>query len=195
MKVTDIFNLPEQRLKVKVGRLLIAEPFMQDPYFKRSVVLLTEHNANGSFGLILNKPIPLYLNEAIENAPVFDSQLALGGPVQKETLHYLHQLGDRIPNSLEIMKGVFWGGDFETIKKLMQSGDILPGDIRLFVGYSGWAEGQLNNEMESKSWIVGRATKRLLFSDHPENLWTEVLSKMGQPYAYMVNLPEDPRLN
>ncbi len=195
MKVTDLFKLPEQRLKVKVGRLLIAEPFMQDPYFKRSVVLLTEHNQNGSFGLILNKPIPLYLNEAIENAPVFDSQLGLGGPVQKETLHYLHRLGDRIPNSLEIMKGVFWGGDFDTIKKLMHSGEIKPGDIRLFVGYSGWAEGQLNSEMKSKSWIVARATTEILFSDSPESLWSDVLTGMGQPYTYMVNLPEDPRLN
>jgi putative transcriptional regulator len=195
MKVTDIFNLPEQRLKAKTGRLLIAEPFMQDPFFKRSVVLLTEHSDNGSFGLILNKPIPMYLNEAIENAPVFDSRLALGGPVQKETLHYLHRLGDIIPNSTEIMDGVYWGGDFETIKKLMSSGEIVPGDIRLFVGYSGWAEGQLLSEMESKSWIIGRANRDILFTKNPENMWTEILSNMGQPYNYMVNLPEDPRLN
>lgn len=168
---------------------------MQDPFFKRSVVLLTEHSDNGSFGLILNKPIPMYLNEAIENAPVFDSRLALGGPVQKETLHYLHRLGDIIPNSTEIMDGVYWGGDFETIKKLMSSGQIVPGDIRLFVGYSGWAEGQLLSEMESKSWIIGRANRDILFTENPENMWTEILSNMGQPYNYMVNLPEDPRLN
>lgn len=168
---------------------------MQDPYFKRSVVLLTEHSENGSFGLILNKPIPMYLNEAIENAPVFDSRLALGGPVQKETLHYLHRMGNRIPSSTEIMDGVFWGGDFDTIKGLMSSGELQPKDIRLFVGYSGWAEGQLSSEMDNKSWIVGRATPNVLFTPNPENLWTDVLSKMGQPYTYMVNLPEDPRLN
>lgn len=175
--------------------MLIAEPFMQDPYFKRSVILLTEHSENGSFGLILNKPIPMYLNEAIENAPVFDSKLALGGPVQKETLHYLHRFGDRIPNSTEVMDGVFWGGDFETVKQLMKSGELKPKDIRLFVGYAGWAEGQLKSEMESKSWIIGRATPKLLFTTKPESLWSDILSKMGQPYSYMVNLPEDPRLN
>lgn len=195
MDVSDIFTVPNQRIKARAGRLLISEPFMQDPYFKRSVIFLTEHNENGSFGLILNKPIPMYLNEAIENAPVFDSRLALGGPVQKETLHYLHQLGDRIPNSKKVMEGVYWGGDFETIKELMLSGDIKPNEIRLFVGYAGWSEGQLKNEMESKSWIVARASKEILFTQKPEKLWSDVLQSMGDPFAYMVNFPEDPRLN
>lgn len=195
MDVIDLFKVPEQRIKAKSGRLLIAEPFMQDPYFKRSVILLTEHNAAGSFGLIINKPIPMYLNEAIENAPSFDSKLGLGGPVQKETLHYLHRLGDRIPNSIEVMDGVFWGGDFEVIKTLILSGALQPGDIRMFVGYAGWAEGQLDSELESKSWIISHADTELLFTTEPKDLWTTILTGMGQPYKYMVNLPEDPRLN
>lgn len=195
MDVTDIFNVPDQKIKPQTGRLLIAEPFMQDPYFKRSVVFLTEHNERGSFGLILNKPISMYLNEVIENAPVFDSKLALGGPVQNETLHYLHTKGQLIPNSKEVMTGIFWGGDFETIKRLIQSGDLQPGDIRLFVGYAGWAEGQLSHELAQHSWIVSKANSELLFSAHPENLWNTILGKMGEPYSYMVNLPEDPRLN
>ena len=195
MDVTDIFNVPDQKMKAKTGRLLISEPFMQDPYFKRSVVLLTEHSATGSFGLILNKPIPMYLNEAVENAPKFDSKLSLGGPVQKETLHFLHKFGNLIPNSTEIMDGVFWGGDFETIKQMIVIGKIQPGDIRLFVGYSGWAEGQLEDEMKSKSWIVAKAEIDLLFTTKPKDLWNQILEKMGDPYSYMVNLPEDPRLN
>ena len=173
----------------------MSEPFMQDPYFKRSVVLLTEHSDSGSFGLILNKPIPMYLHEAIENAPSFDSKLALGGPVQKETLHYLHLLGDKIPNSTEVMDGVYWGGDFDTIKELIEQGELQPNNIRLFVGYSGWAEGQLTSEMESKSWIIARAEKELLFTKKPENLWSDILNGMGSPYNYMDKLPEDPRLN
>lgn len=195
MEIQDLFSLPDQKIRAKAGRLLISEPFMQDPYFKRSVVLLTEHNERGSFGLILNKPIPMYLNEAIENAPTFDSKLALGGPVQKETLHYLHLLGDQIPNSTEVMDGIYWGGDFEAVKELIISGELQPGNIRMFVGYAGWAEGQLNHEMESKSWIVARASKEVLFGERPENLWSEILNGMGTPYNYLVKLPEDPRLN
>jgi len=195
MDVTDIFNVPDQKIKPQTGRLLIAEPFMQDPYFKRSVVLLTEHNERGSFGLILNKPIPMYLNEVLENAPVFDSKLSLGGPVQNETLHYLHTKGSLIPNSKEVMSGIFWGGDFETIKRLIFSGELKPGEIRLFVGYAGWAEGQLTHELDQHSWIVSKANPDLLFTSHPEDLWITILEKMGAPYSYMVNLPEDPRLN
>lgn len=195
MEIQDIFNLPEQKLTAKAGRLLVSEPFMQDSYFKRSVVLLTEHNDKGSFGLILNKPIPMYLSEAIENAPVFDSKLALGGPVQKETLHYLHTKGDLIPNSTLVVDGVYWGGDFEVIKNLIATDILTPENIRLFVGYSGWAEGQLDNEMEGKSWIIARATKEVLFSTKPEKLWSSVLERMGTPYDYLKNLPEDPRLN
>ncbi len=193
--MTDIFKVPKQRIKAKAGRLLLSEPFMQDPYFKRSVVFLTEHNEKGSFGLILNKPIPMYLNEAVEDAPVFDSRLGLGGPVQNETLHYLHQKGDLIPNSVEVIEGVYWGGDFETIKKMMLSDELQPNDIRLFVGYAGWDEGQLKKEMDTQSWIVGKADKKLLFNEEPESLWSEILNTMGHPYSYMVNLPEDPRLN
>lgn len=195
MEIADLFQIPEQKMRAKAGRLLVSEPFMQDPYFKRSVVLLTEHNERGSFGLILNKPIPMYLNEAIENAPSFDSKLALGGPVQKETLHYLHLLGDRIPNSTEVMDGIFWGGDFESVKDLIVTGELQPNNIRLFVGYSGWAEGQLDHEMKSKSWIVAHADKDVLFNQKPENLWEEVLKGMGSPYDYLIKLPEDPRLN
>lgn len=195
MEFTHLFEIPEQRLKAKAGRLLIAEPFMQDPYFKRSVVLLTEHNERGSFGLILNKPIPMYLNEAIESAPRFDSKLALGGPVQKETLHYIHLLGDRIPNSKKIIEGVYWGGDFETVKSLIKTGELSPKNMRLFVGYAGWAEGQLKGEMESNSWIVSKCSKEILFADKPEKLWKRVLEGMGSPYDYLVKLPEDPQLN
>lgn len=195
MDVTDIFKVPDQQLKAKAGRLLISEPFMQDPYFKRSVVLLTEHGEGGSFGLIVNKPIPMFLNEAVDNAPVFKARLGLGGPVQKDTLHFLHRVGHLIPDSTEVMPGVFWGGDFEVVKKLISSDKLKPNDIRMFVGYAGWAEGQLSSEMQSKSWIVARADKSILFDYEPEKLWSKLLEQMGQPYTYMVNLPEDPRLN
>jgi putative transcriptional regulator len=195
MDVTDIFKVPDQVLKAKAGRLLISEPFMQDPYFKRSVVLLTEHSETGSFGLIVNKPIPMFLNEAVDNAPVFNARLGLGGPVQKDTLHYLHRVGHLIPDSTEVMPGVFWGGDFEVVKRLITTDQLKPKDIRMFVGYAGWAEGQLSSEMKSKSWIIARADESVLFDVAPEKLWSKLLEQMGEPYAYMVNLPEDPRLN
>ncbi|MCF8256181.1 MAG: YqgE/AlgH family protein [Flavobacteriales bacterium] len=195
MDVVDLMRIPKQRLKVKAGRILLSEPLSIDPYFRRSVIYVAEHNDKGSFGLIINKPIPLLLNEAVANAPKLDTKLGMGGPVENQTLHYLHRKGDLIPHSLEVADGVFWGGDFDTIKKLITSGDIGPNDIRLFVGYAGWTAGQLDEEMERNSWAVAPGSAELVFDTPRENLWQTIMERLGAPYSYMVRLPEDPRLN
>lgn len=195
MDVVDIMRIPEQRLQVKAGRILLSEPLMNDPYFRRAVVYLAEHNEKGSFGLIINKPIPMFLNDAVANAPRFDTKLGLGGPVENQTLHYLHRKGDLIPNSLEVADGIFWGGDFDTIKRLIGTGDIGKNDLRMFIGYAGWSEGQLEEEMERKSWVVAPGSSEMVFDTPRENLWQIIMHRMGAPYSYMVNLPEDPRLN
>lgn len=195
MEVIDLLRIPDQRLKVKAGRILLAEPLMMDPYFRRAVVYVAECNDKGAFGLIINKPIPMFLNEAVANAPKLDTKLGLGGPVENQTLHYLHRKGDLVPHSLEVADGIFWGGDFETVKKLIAKGDMGPNDIRMFVGYAGWSEGQMAEEMERKSWVVAPGGQELVFDTPRESLWQTIMQRMGAPYSYMVNLPEDPRLN
>lgn len=195
MDVVDLMRIPRQRLKVKAGRILLAEPLMADPYFRRAVIYIAEHNEKGSFGLIINKPIPMLLNEAVANAPRLDTKLGLGGPVENQTLHYLHRKGDAVPHSMEVADGIFWGGDFETIKKLISKGEIGPNDIRMFVGYAGWSEGQLDEEMSRHSWVVAPGSRELVFDSPRENLWNSIMQRMGAPYSFMVNLPEDPRLN
>lgn len=195
MEVLDIMRIPKQRLRVKAGRILLSEPLMSDPYFRRSVVYLADHKEGGSFGLIINKPIPILLNDAVANAPRFEGQLGLGGPVENQTLHYLHRKGDLIPHSLEVADGVYWGGDFNTVKTLIKAGKLGVNDIRLFVGYAGWTEGQLNAEMEQKSWVVVPGSVDLVFDAPRETLWQDIMNSMGAPYSFMVNLPEDPRLN
>jgi putative transcriptional regulator len=195
MDVVDIMRIPEQRLPVKAGRILLSEPLMNDPYFRRAVIYLAEHNSEGSFGLIINKPIPMFLNDAVANAPRFEAKLGLGGPVENQTLHYLHRKGHAIPNSLEVADGIYWGGNFDKIKTMITSGEIGPNDLRMFVGYAGWSEGQLEEEMEKKSWIVAPGSAELVFETPRETLWQTIMQRMGAPYSYMVNLPEDPRLN
>lgn len=191
----NILNIPGQRLKVRPGCLLIAEPFLADPYFRRAVVLLADHNDKGSFGLILNKPIPLALSDALDNAPNFDGHLNLGGPVERNTLHFIHRVGDKIPNSALVCEGIYWGGNFDRAKELMSRGELTEADIRLFIGYSGWGAGQLDKEMKEKSWIVAEPKEELVFSPEPEQLWPEALRDLGGPYTVMSTFPEDPRLN
>ena len=177
------------------GSLLLAEPFMHDPNFKRTVVFLCEKQTDGLVGFILNRPMPLMLNEAVEDLGDFDAPLYYGGPVQPDTLHFIHNIGNKLEGSIEIIPGLFWGGDFETLKVLIKKNEVAPEDFRFFLGYSGWDITQFDDEMEEKSWIVHQGTASHIFEFEPDNLWKDVLKEMGGQYAMMMNFPEDPSLN
>ena len=142
------------------GILLIAEPFLKDPNFMRSVILLCRHEeTEGSFGFVLNKLLHQKLEEIIPELSGFDLPVYEGGPVQMNTLHYIHQYPELLPESVKITEEVYWGGDFETLKTLMQSDLIDISKIRFFLGYSGWDSAQLAAEIEEKSWITLPETK------------------------------------
>ena len=150
--VEKFIKVSANNLKPARGRLLLSEPFMGDYYFGRSVVLLAEHNEEGSFGIVLNKPITDPFNEIVKDFPDFDGQLFVGGPVETESLFFIHTLGDAIEGSLEIGSGLYWGGDIEIVKEMILLNAITPDDIRFSVGYSGWSPNQLNDELKRNSW-------------------------------------------
>tara|TARA_B100001109_G_C18863713_1_gene475553 strand:- start:1283 stop:1876 length:594 start_codon:yes stop_codon:yes gene_type:complete len=182
-------------LKAQKGRLLVAEPFMDDPYFKRSVVLLTEHNKDGSVGFILNQPMEIKLNELIEDFPEFNSQVFLGGPVQPQNLFYLHEKGDLIPESTEVSQNLFWNGNFGVLKGLIEQSLIQESDIKFFLGYSGWDKKQLEQELESDSWFVQNSNRKFVFEYQSDELWKKVMESAEKDIALMANFPEDPNLN
>jgi len=177
------------------GNLLLSEPFMPDDHFKRAVVMLCEHQEEGSVGFIINKPLGLKLNEAIDDFPDFDAELYFGGPVQTDTLHYLHRLGDVIEGSVEIAEGLYWGGNFEIIKLLIEKGEVKPSDFRFFLGYSGWGAKQLLQELEDKSWFVAKSEAEDIWQQEPQDLWRQVLRNLGGEFFIMSNFPENPSLN
>jgi len=131
----DIFNImPEDKIPGK-GKILISEPFLPDTFFKRSIVYLTDHTAEGSVGFILNKKLDIRVSDAIAGFENWDETLNMGGPVAPETLHYLHQLGSIIPKSVWIDQDIYWGGDIDVIRKLIANGTIKQSQIRFFLGY------------------------------------------------------------
>jgi len=136
------------------GKILISEPFLNDPNFKRTIILLTEHSDEGSVGFVLNKPTGVKISQIIHDFPEFDSLVYYGGPVQTNTLQFIYRGENIIEGSIEIMPGLFWGGSFEILKTLIESNYVSPSDFRFFLGYSGWDEGQIDDEMELNSWIV-----------------------------------------
>lgn len=177
------------------GRILISEPLLQDFYFKRSVVLLADHSDEGTFGLILNKPVDVRFNDVIKGFPNFNAPLYLGGPVQTSNLYFIHTLGDLIEGSMKIQDGLYWGGDIEQVKEMMTLNQITPFNSRFFIGYSGWVGKQLDRELDENSWVVSSASTEQLIMSNPENLWRDIVRTLGKEFALWANYPPDPLLN
>lgn len=183
-------------LKPKKGKLLIAEPSLTgDVSFNRSVVLIAEHNEEGSVGFILNKPLDYdisdLVNEILIPFPVFN-----GGPVEQDNLYFIHKVPHLINESVEISDGIFWGGDFDATIALINKGVITPSDIRFFLGYSGWSSLQLGQELDSKSWIVVKNHyESEIIEKSSISFWKEKMLELGGDYLLWSNAPENPSLN
>jgi len=177
------------------GRILISEPLLQDFYFRRSVVLLADHSEEGTFGLILNKPVDVRFNDVIKGFPNFKALLYLGGPVQTSNLYFIHTLGEKVEGSMKILDGLYWGGDLEQIKEMMTLDQLNPSNIRFFIGYSGWVSKQLDRELDENSWVVSSASTEQLILANPDNLWRDIVKTLGKDFSLWANYPPDPLLN
>jgi putative transcriptional regulator len=190
----DFLNIEHENLAPKQGRILISEPLLSDTYFKRSVVLLTEHSDKGAVGFVLNKPVDLPLSEVLADFPEFNSQVYIGGPVAKDTIHFLHTLGELVPNSVHVMDDIYWGGDFESLKELINEGIVEPSQVRFFLGYSGWSPNQLETEIEENAWLVTRVESEKIMSAD-KDIWKKTLDELGKKYKVWSNFPENPAMN
>jgi len=178
------------------GGLLISEPFLPDPNFERTVVLLCEHNEDGSVGFVLNKPSILKFDEAVDDVDNFSPTLYVGGPVQQDTLHFIHRSSDFLEGTIRVNDEILWGGNYEQLITMINTKTIIPGDFKFFLGYSGWAPGQLEEELKQKSWIVlNNATAEQVFEIEPKVLWKQVLNNLGGKFKIISNFPVDPRMN
>ncbi len=191
----NLFNINHHLSQVGKGKCLISEPFSPDSYFGRSLVLITEHSeTEGTIGFILNKPIDVPFNDLFPELPAFSAPCFMGGPVNPETIHYIHTRSDLFPDSTMIMKNIFWGGDFEFLKRHIADGFIKPNEIRFFLGYSGWSPNQLRQEIDDKFWIVSNIKPSQIMNAH-QNSWKELLSELGDSYTLWANSPLNPGMN
>lgn len=190
----DFFRY-RNKIKPEKGKLLISEPFLPDPNFERTIVLLCEHNDDGSFGFVLNKPSLARINDVMEDIKGIEAPVLVGGPVQQDTLHYLHRISD-LEDAVDIGHGIYWGGNYERLSLLLDSKQIRADEIKFFLGYSGWSPGQLEEEIKADSWIVSdQVTEELVFETEAEVMWKEVLKAMGGRFSIYSNYPVDPRMN
>ncbi|MDP3461591.1 MAG: YqgE/AlgH family protein [Bacteroidales bacterium] len=195
MDYEKIIQIRSNDLAPERGRILLSEPFMGDFYFGRAVVLLAEHNDEGSFGLIMNKPVQTAFNEIVQDFPPFDARVYLGGPVGADRLFFIHTLGNEIPDSSEILHGLYWGGNMEIVREMVLLGLVQPEQIRFYLGYSGWEAKQLDAELERNSWLVSKATVRGLLQTQPDKMWNYYVRRMGTEYDMWRRFPVDPQMN
>ncbi|HEY8403423.1 MAG TPA: YqgE/AlgH family protein [Flavobacteriales bacterium] len=186
---------PIDKANLQKGQILLAEPFMDDAYFRCKVILLCEHSEEGSFGFILNNYIDFDLAQIIDNIPSLNTRISIGGPVRNSNLYYIHTLGDQIEESIEIIPGVYFGGNFEILKNMLIQGAVCKQDVRFFVGYSSWAPNQLEDELEDNSWIITSCDKNLVMNSNLDNLWESIMNRMGEHRPLIARLPDGPSLN
>ena len=191
-EIVDVSKL--NKLPPKKGYVVLSEPFMMDNNFKQAVVYLCEHNKEGSYGFILNNLLSASISELIQEIDVKNIPVAYGGPVQSDSLFYLHNLGDKIENSTMIVPGIWSGGNFDQVISLINDRIITKEQIRFFLGYSGWTDGQLVNEMKSYSWIVVKFNSKNVLKIN-KDLWRSILKQKGGQYKIISNFPLNPLEN
>lgn len=187
--------MPNMKYGLKTGKLLLADPFMIDSNFKRAVILLCDCHDEGSLGFIVNKPMEIKVNELLDNFPEKEMHLYFGGPVAHDTIHFIHRKGDLVENSVEIDNGIFWGGDFDKVKFLLNNDIITSHDIRFFIGYAGWSPGQLEEELAYKSWVLANMDKNYVFAGKKKDLWSMVMNNKGGHYEVIANISDFSNLN
>lgn len=182
--------------QLQKGVLLLSEPsVLTDVSFTRAVILLADYNDEGSVGFILNKPSKYSINDLI---PEIEANFIVynGGPVEVDNLYFIHTVPNIIPNSIEISNGIFWGGNFELTRRLINSGAIDKNSIRFFLGYTGWSVNQLERELEFKNWVITNNNyKKAILQKSSRNFWKEKIASLGGDYLIWSNAPENPILN
>ena len=192
----NLFKIETNHVAPSKGRILIAEPFLPGSYFNRAIILLVAHSDKGAIGFILNKKIDYPVNEILGDFPEFEDEVYIGGPVSTDTIYFIHSLGNLIPGSIHVKDNIYWGGDFEEVKRLIREGLILPGQIRFFLGYSGWDNGQLEEEIGENSWLVSEIEEELVMVDRKTTtMWVEAVREIGGKYSLWEHFPENPSLN
>jgi len=191
----EIFKIQTNNVLPKKGRILIAEPFLPGNYFNRAVILLVAFSKKGTVGFIINKQIDLQVQDYIEDFPDFNAQVYMGGPVSTDSIYFIHTRGDIIPGSIQVLDNLYWGGDFEELKKLIGLGLIQSNEVRFFLGYSGEAAGQLDREIKENSWLVNNVDSTTVMRHLNMSSWVDFVKQVGKPYSLWVNYPENPSLN
>jgi len=191
--------MADETYRIPAGGLLCAWPDLVDPNFFRRVLVVCQHSDEGAYGLVLNDPLEATTKDLMPSHPILGSlefPVFRGGPVDPGTLQYLHRIPRELPGAVSITDEVWMGGDFDALTRFIEKApERALGEVRLFLGYSGWGEGQLEEELRGGSWVPATCGPEEVFSDDPEGAWQRVLRGLGEVGEGLADLPPDPEWN
>jgi putative transcriptional regulator len=176
------------------GQLLLASPALHDPNFSRTVVLISVHSEEGAMGVVLNRPSAVTVGDAVpqlERAVAEREPVYVGGPVQPSSIVFLAEFVDPSPAGLLVVGRIGFPTPDADIDELTEA----TARRRVFAGFAGWGEGQLDEELDHGDWIAQPALPEDVFTDVPAELWSRVLTRKGGSYALIARMPPDPSVN
>jgi len=176
------------------GQLLLASPSLFDPNFRRTVVLIGVHSEEGAMGVVLNRPSEVTVGDAVpqlEQAVAGEEPIYVGGPVQPTSIVFLAEFLDPSPAGLLVLDRIGFPSPDADIDELIQA----TARARVFAGYAGWGEGQLDAEIDHGDWIAHAASPEDVFTEDPAELWGAILTRKGGGYALLARMPVDPSVN
>ncbi|NKB81410.1 MAG: YqgE/AlgH family protein [Nitrospirales bacterium] len=179
------------------GIFLVATPGLRDPNFRQTVILLCEHGPEGALGVVVNRPTEISITEVLPKIPVLEGQAHVvysGGPVQRNHLLIVYCAMEEPEDTHHVFDGVYVGGNTLALEQILKA--PTPTDqFKAFIGYSGWAPGQLENEMETGSWVMVPADTVSMFEGEQTRLWANILRSLDPSYDMYADMPLDPNLN
>lgn len=180
--------------EIEKGKILVAMPILVDPNFRQSMVLLCEHGPDGSLGLVINRPTEVDASTFVSEMPALAGagRVYAGGPVGKNALLILCH-GHETLEDRSILENVFLAKDLEMLKITGQIGP--EGRVRCYLGYAGWAPGQLEAEITAGAWRLIPGDSSLIFDASPATLWQEMMAQIGGEWSIYATMPPDPSLN
>jgi putative transcriptional regulator len=177
------------------GQLLIAHPLLNDGFFSRSVVYLTNYNEEGAVGFSLNFKTQFVLRDVRPQVKNGNFPIYEGGPVARNQLFFMHTLGADVSDSVHISSNIYVGGDFNELLHLIEHGKVKSYQVRFFAGYSGWEAGQLEAEITKRHWLINNPGDASFFGNEPDDLWGLQLSEIKNSYSIFANFGNDPSMN
>lgn len=197
---TNLFRVKSQIQLPAVGGLLVAEPFLRESYFNHGVVSLIDYQpGEGATGVVMNNRTEYHLSELLDGVehrqdiPVF-----CGGPLGQDRLYFLHTLGSEIiPEAREYTSGIYVGGDFDAVISYINAGYPIDGCVRFFIGYSNWAEGQLEREIRQENWALAPLPESSteLLQSAGDRYWHRVVRSLGPAYRSWTLMPRNVSAN